>query len=63
MCHQTADTARTARPQRPDTTDVALSTVTPRSQNTSARTDQITDAKASLDLRRVDTYHDHGCLH
>jgi hypothetical protein len=63
MRYQTADTARTARTQHPDTADVALPPVTPRSQNTSARTDQITDAKTSFYLDRVDTCHDHGCLH
>jgi hypothetical protein len=62
MRHRAADTASAARPQSPHTADMALSPVTPRSQNTPARTDHITSAKTPFDLRRIGTYHDHGCL-
>ncbi|MGH8861698.1 MAG: hypothetical protein ACRDVG_10770, partial [Jatrophihabitantaceae bacterium] len=64
MRGQTRRTACPARAKHPDTTHRSLPSVTPRRELTrAARADQLTRAQPPIDLDRIGTYHDHGCLH
>ena len=64
--HASPDTPSTApgAPQHPDTAHLPLPGMAPRREPArTARARQLTCTQPPLDLDRVRTYHDHGCLH